>query len=203
MKNLNLKQQAVTTSTLKKGAFLMCMLLPLQQAVADEWSGNVSGFLGQKALDDKDWGQQDQQGAVGIMIDFKKKQWPVSIAIDLVGSGDEDKSSASIKEALASEIQLGVRKIYEPETSSFKPYISGGISFMNVELRNKDRATGLTNLDEDSAVGYWVSAGSYVQISKHFQVGLDVRYSQADVNLSGKERTAGGVQSAVLAGFHW
>ena len=69
MKTLNLEKAAIAT--------LLVLALPIAQA--DEWTGNIGGFIGSKHLDDNDWGSLDNQDALGFVLDVEKKSWPVSI----------------------------------------------------------------------------------------------------------------------------
>lgn len=81
--------------------------------------------------------------------------------------------------------------------------MGGGLALVSIEMRDKDRNSSLSRIEDDSAIGGWVGVGSYVEISEHFQIGFDVRYSEAEVNLFDKDRKIGGVQSALMAGYHW
>jgi opacity protein-like surface antigen len=138
-----------------------------------------------------------------MIADFKTDSAPVSIAIDLIGSGDEDKSGNSNKEAYSAALHLGVRKVFDDGNATFKPYLGGGLALINVEMRDKNRATSTSRIEDDSATGFWVGVGSYIEINEHFQVGVDLRYSEADVTLFDVERQAGGLHTAIVAGYHW
>ena len=66
-------------------------------ANANEWTGNVNFFLGQKTLDEDDWAPLDKQGEFGVLVDFKQQNWPVSIAIDFLGSADDGTDSRRLE----------------------------------------------------------------------------------------------------------
>jgi opacity protein-like surface antigen len=189
------------SSILKKAAISTLLLLSLSAAHAGDWSGNVSGYLGHKSLDDKDWPQLDSQFAIGVLFDIKKQDWPVSIALDIIGSGDVHEDGSQKDEGLTGEYHLGVRKIFELPNYSIKPYLGGGIAFVHAKIKDKDGST--TRSEDDDAIGGWIGGGMYVGLTPHFNLGLDVRYSKAEVTLFDKDREAGGMLAGVTAGYHW
>ncbi len=87
------------SSNLKKVIQSAILILIVPVAQAGEWTGSFSGFLGQKSLDDNDWPQHDEQNSVGLLVDFKQINWPVSIAFDAFGTGDEKKHGSVKQEA--------------------------------------------------------------------------------------------------------
>ena len=192
MKTLNLRQTALSS--------LLVLILPTA-AFAGNWSGNVSGYLGQKSLEEDDWSALDQQVSLGVLFDIKQTHWPVSLALDLIGSGDVDKQGSLKDEGTTIENHLGVRKIFTLPNSSIEPYIGGGVSFVQAEIKNKNGSTTIS--DDDSDVGYWVGGGAYIPLNPHFNLGLDVRYSDAEVTLFNQEREAGGLHAGITAGYHW
>ena len=196
------------SSTFNKVTITSLLLLSLSVVQAgetqqgDQFSGNVSGYLGQKTLDDKDWSKLDQQGSLGIISDFKKESWPVSIAVDLIVSGNIEETGPLEDLGGSLETHLGVRKIFELSNSSFQPYVGGGVSFVTAGLEHKNNGKRISK-DDDSAAGYWVGTGMYYAVSEHFNLGFDVRYSDADVTLFDVKRKAGGIHSGITVGYHW
>lgn len=179
------------------------LMLGTTHAQGDEWTGNISGIIGQKDLEEKDWPEHDEHGAIGMLLDVKKKDWPISIAIDLFGTGDEDKSSNPRYEGYTAEANIGLRKIFQLpiQNCRLRPYIGGGIALINAE--EKMTTTQLTRSDEDSDTGYWLGIGSYYTVSERFHVGIDVRYSEAQVDLFEEEREVGGMMSGITVGYRW
>jgi len=196
------------TSKILNATLSSVLLLTVSAAQADgiqednAFTGNVSGFLGQKSLEDKDWGSLDEQGSLGVISDFKKESWPVSIAVDLIVSGDVEEVGVLEDFGGSLETHLGVRKIFEISDSSFQPYIGGGASLITASIEHKISGSRVSKSD-DSATGYWVGAGMYYAMNDHFNIGVDVRYSEADVTIFDVERKAGGVYSGITAGYHW
>lgn len=191
MKNFNLKKTLAATA----------LLLALPIAQASDWTGNVGGSIGSKQLDDNDWSSQDSQGSLGFMLDIKKKSWPVSITYDLILSGDVNENGSVKDEAGTVENQFGIRKTFELEDSKVRPYFGGGVTFVSAEIKNKTATTSVK--DDDDGTGVWIGAGLYVGVTESFDIGFDVRYSEAEVTLFDQNLEAGGTRCAATASYHW
>lgn len=194
--------------TFSKAAISSLLLLSLSAVQAaevsqdDKFTANLSGYLGQKSLDNNDWGTLDGQGALGVTFDFKKQSWPVSIVVGLVASGDVEETGALKTEAYTIENRIGVRKNFYSENSSFSPYIGGGLALVSAEIRNKNNGV-VTSKNDDDATGAWVGAGINFAATDHFIIGFDVSYTEADVTIFNVERKAGGTHTGITAGYHW
>ena len=185
---------------MKRNILVVVLMLFFVNANANEWTGNLNFFLGQKTLDSEDWDFLDKQPEFGVLVDFKQQDWPVSIAIDFLGSADDGTESGVFVEGQTSEINLGVRKIWGVAGSSIRPYIGGGLALINAEIK----ATGFTSVsDDDSGTGVWFGGGIYWTLGQSFNIGLDLRYSQADVTLFGTDGEAGGTHAGLMLGYHW
>ena len=178
----------------------------LTEAQQGEWTGNVNIFLGAKALDEDDWSPADEQGEFGIKVDFRPKSWPVNIAIDFLGSSGEgtaydpySRLTINLKSNIT-ELNVGIRKIWD-NFPHVRPFIGGGLSFMNAEAEGS--ALGVTVSDSDTATGIWLGGGVYWTLSEHFNLGLELMYSSAKVEIFGVDADAGGGHFGVLAGYHW
>jgi len=136
-----------------------------------------------------------------VIADFGKQSWPVSIAADLIFSATVHESGVIEDTGGTVETHLGARKIFILENSSFRPYVGGGVALVNAILENEN--AGVTVDDDDRAVGAWFGAGTYYAVTPSFNIGLDVRYSKAEVTLFDKEREAGGLNAGITAGYHW
>ena len=200
MKNLT----TVSTITSTALSTLLFMAMPAAYAEdtqADGWTGNVSGYVGHKSVDDKDWPNLDSQASVGVISDFGKRSWPVSIAADLLFAGTVHESGVNEDTGGTMEIHLGARKIFTLENSSFRPYVGGGVALVSAMLENEN--AGVVVDDDDTAIGAWVGAGTYYAVTPSFNIGVDVRYSKAEVTIFDKEREAGGLNAGITAGYHW
>ena len=169
----------------------------------DDFTGNISGLLGQKSLDDKDWGELDSQGSLGMILDFKKQSWPVSIAVDVIIAGNEERQGDVKTQGGTLETDIGVRKIFEISGSSFRPYIGGGVALIGANVRNRTDGQSGSLQDDDTVIGTWVGGGVYYAATKQFNIGLDLRYSQGEVTIFDKDLEAGGFNTGISAGYHW
>jgi hypothetical protein len=161
-----------------------------------DWTGNVNFFLGAKALDEDEWEPGEEQTEFGVEIDFRQQNWPVSIAIDLLFAADEDDFAGFDVESKTSELNIGVRKIWD-KSPLVRPFIGGGVSFITGEFE----AFGVS--EDDSAMGLWIGGGVYWTLSEHFNLGLELKVSSAEVTLFGVDANAGGGHFGLLIGYHW
>jgi len=57
--------------------------------------------------------------------------------------------------------------------------------------------------DDDSAFGFWVSAGIYVTLAEHYNIGIQARWSKVDITLFDEDADAGGLHGLLFVGIHW
>ena len=199
---------------MKKITFLViaCFLFSIPNlAICDESTGNVNLFWGTKQLDEDDCAPTDEHDELGILVDYKEKSWPVSIAISYLSSSDEQTADydyyyngvgigTADLERKTTELSLGIRKIWDG-SPSLRPYIGCGIALISAEFEAS--ALGTSVSDDDTATGFWIAGGIYFTISESFNVGFEYRLSQAEVTLFDVEAEAGGTHTGLLFGFHW
>ena len=184
-------------------------LLASSPAHADA-TGNVNFFVGQKSLSSSDWEPVEKQGEFGAVMSFGQKTWPVSIAVDvLVSTDDQDAFDPFIGNYTLTgttyEVDFGVRKVWGKART--RPYIGAGLALLGASAEIESGGASIDG--DDSAVGFWADAGIFWRLGSHFNLGLDVRYSDADVDLdfgSGLVATdvgAGGFSYGLLLGFGW
>ena len=180
------------------GISLIAMVASLagNPVMAGDYDGNVRLAFGQKRLDN-DWNILDRQNEIGMIFDIKQSTWPVSIAFDVFYSG-EDKNIQGTEKGSTSEQHLGVRKIWTINDSKFHPYLGAGIAFIQAdyEVVGSDK-------EGDSGVGGWVGAGVDWHLSSKISLGIDVRYSQADVTILDNDVDAGGLHTLMTLGYRW
>ena len=177
------------------------------------WTGNVNVFIGGKFLDEDDWEPVEEQFEFGLQIDFRPVDWPINLAADISHSRDEGSEYVLIYdpwfgyigmdvdlEATTTEVNLGIRYIYE-ELPYVRPFIGGGPALIWVDTEGT--ALGITVSDDDWGLGFWIGGGAYVTLAKHFNLGAQVRYSWAKVELFDEKFQAGGWHLGGLVGFHW
>lgn len=166
---------------------------------ANEWSGNANLFFGQKILEEENWGDADEQTEFGGLVDFKQSHWPVSIAIDILGSKDFLDFTT---EGSTTEFDIGVRKIWDAENGAIRTYIGGGLAFISAEITSGGFFNNSVSQD-DSGTGIWFGGGINWTLGQHYNLGIDLRYSQADVTLFDENVDAGGTQVGMILGYHW
>jgi len=173
------------------------------------WSGNVNFFLGLKLLDEDDWKPVDEPLEGGILLDFKQNRWPVSIAVDILHADTDKNISVAVSdfgsfslnmESKTTELNVGIRKIWDT-LEYVRPFIGGGVAIIKAEVGGT--ALGVSVSENDTAVGGWIDAGIYLTLAEHFNIGLDARWSKAEVDLFGVTGEAGGWHIGGLVGFHW
>jgi len=156
------------------------------------------------------WEPADRHGEWGILLDFRPKNWPVNIALDFLKSDGDDTDSwpffhSTEIEGKTTEINIGIRKIIE-NRPAIRPYIGGGLAYINGEYRKTiNWFSGGTSIliGEDDGIGIWIDAGLYFTLAKHFNIGFDIRYSWAEITISGVDVNAGGLHAGLIFGFHW
>lgn len=196
---------------MKKSVFLLATSLSLilpGAACAAGWTGNLNGFIGGKALDDNDW-FADEQAEVGARLDFRRTNWPISIATDVhFSSGDFNGyvffPSSGVRyykeDVETCEFNVGVRKYWDA-VSNMHPFVGGGLAY--VQLDAKGTVDGTTSLsDKGNGVGVWLNGGITWTLNA-FNIGFDVRYTQAEVGLDAGDFEGGGGHAGVLLGYHW
>lgn len=173
------------------------------------WTGNANLTLGAKALEKDDWEPVEDQGEVGIRVDFRPVEWPVNLVVDLSISSGEDEETAFVPgvgffkaefDARTIEWNLGVRKIWEG-APHVRPYIGGGLAIIHAKVEAK--FGGFSVDDDDTGLGFWLGGGVYWTLARHFNIGFDLRYSYAEVSLFGEDVNAGGGHAGLLLGYHW
>ena len=187
------------------GILLSQALLPGRSAAQETgWTGNANFLLGAKALEKTEWEPAEEQAEFGAEADFRKRDWPVSLAIDLLGAAGEGRVYTSLGEAKfeseTSEFSLGIRKVWDG-APHVRPYIGAGITLAKATARLS--LAGITLEDSDNGTGYWLGGGVYWTLSESFNIGLELRSSSAKANLFGQEVKAGGGHFGLLLGYHW
>jgi len=171
-----------------------------QSFAAGDWNVNTNLTAGAKALNEDDWEPLESQTEIGFNVDFGKKTWPFNIDIGLLASTKKDDFYGADAEGTTTELRAGIRKIWEP-TATMRPYISGGLALIGAEIKLSDGDDEVSA--DDEAVGGYVSGGIYWTMAKHLNLGFEVGYSKATVDLAGYEGDGGGGHALFLVGYHW
>jgi len=148
----------------------------------------------------------------GLMTSIGDADWPVEIAVDFLfafSSGEEEvvvedplgNDQARIEiEAGTIETHVGVRKWWDSGPRSI--FLGGGLGIFLAERTETDRDDVSLNV-EDEAFGLWVDCGMTWRVASKWSVGLELRYSHAQVDLFDDDLDAGGVHLGILAGRDW
>lgn len=171
--------------------------------------GNINALLGQKELDKSysDTENIQEQDMLGLMMDWGAEGWPINIALDVVDSSKDTNDESFNVDVDGSTLAIdgGVRW-YFVKNRSWEPYVGGGVSYISGEVK-----TSGDNNDvefDDSTVGYWVNGGIKWVIGEHFNLGGDVRWEKAELDVEDDlgnpvDVEAGGLGYAVLLGYRW
>jgi len=186
---------------------------------------NLNFVLGGKFLDADDWPVGDSQGALAFLSTFGPRSWPVQVAIDVVGSGTaEDSFNISRpgieihgEEVVQStfEIDVGVRKIWR--VGNARPFVGGGLAIIwgqqehaiffpplfDDEGRELLPRPPVIVTESDEAPGGWVDGGIFWRLGERFNLGLEARFSAADLSFSGRDIQGGGVSLGLILGWGW
>lgn len=181
----------------------VCMMV--SHVYADGPSNNINFLIGQKTLDSDDWGDFDEQAAFGIFCDFKGQDWPVSIAIELIGSAKEDDNLTGS----TGEFSVGVKKIWESTGTPIKPFVGIGLSSVAAKFEYEDDYYDETYSSDGTGLGYFMEGGVYFTIGENLNLGALVRYSYANITIDDIEEVddfdinGGGTLAGIFIGYHW
>jgi len=197
-------------------AIMLCLVLSIPSRALCEtdketksWSGNVNLFLGEKFLDKDDWEPMEKRFEAGLLMDVKHRGVPFSIALDVLYAQDKaDISSIDLGigpfctdvESRIMEFDVGVRKIWECPYN-IRPFVGIGLANIIGEIRAESFGSSVS--DKDLGYGMWADIGAYVTLTERFNIGVEARWSNVQINLYGAEARVGGWHVGVLTGMHW
>lgn len=173
------------------------------------WTANANLFIGAKFLEGDNWEPLDRPAEVGVLLDFRPKNWWINFAIDFLYARDQEDidvmdlgiGTYTVKvESQVMEFNLGLRKIWE-SSEYIRPFIGGGMAIINGRIESS--TMGVSAADEDTGLGFWVDTGLYVIFSKRFNFGIEGRWSKAEVDLYDRDARVGGWHIGTIFGLHW
>lgn len=186
---------------------------------------NLNFVLGSKLLDSNDWPVADNQGSIAFLSTFGSSSWPVQVAIDILGSasgstavlypepGVEIRGNDLVDSTF--ELGVGVRKIWRAGRA--RPFVGGGLAVIwgqqEVEFLPPPPADGEGNehvpfpplvlSEDDEAPGVWIDGGIFWRLGRMFNIGLEARYSRAELSFAVREVEAGGFNLGLILGWGW
>jgi hypothetical protein len=171
--------------------------------------GNINARIGQREMDESFSDTEDiqEQDMLGLMMDWGAEGWPINIALDIVtGSKDTNDENFNVNvDGSTLAIDGGVRW-YFVKNRSWEPYVGGGVAYISGEVDTSGENNDLEF--DDSTVGYWLNGGIKWVIGEHFNLGGDVRWEKAELDVEDDlgnptDVEAGGLGYAVLLGYRW
>ncbi len=172
--------------------------------------GNINLLIGQKFVNDDaafgfEYYEVEDQPQLGMMFDIKPAGFPIAFAFDLLGSEEESQEFLDPDfgyyraTGRTREIDLGIRFYTPPHI--IRGYFGGGLALVEGELSLDFYGDEIS--EEDDEVGFWVNGGFMCTLARHLNLGIDLRYSEAEVELLGEDVDVGGVSLSGFVGFHF
>jgi opacity protein-like surface antigen len=179
---------------------VLTLLLVAVGSVPAFASGNASFLTGGRSTSHDFWGQKDDQGVGGVMVDFGKDNWPIHLCLSTMSSGsDKGPGSAGL-----SEYAVGIMKIWEVRKGGiFRPYAGAGVAAVSAAFVT-DLGGNEDLVQHDGAGALYADGGVLWRTGKRFNIGAGVRFLISDdIQIGNATGDADYVQFHVLAGFGW
>lgn len=194
-------------------------------AAAARGETNLNFVLGKKFLDSEDWPTDDDQGALSLLSTFGSESWPVQIAIDVLASAASEDSFRISRPGIeirgeeitqsTLELDVGVRKIWR--TGRARPFVGGGLALiwgrqersffvpppLDIEGNEGIPQPSVIVSEEDEAPGLWLDGGIFWRLGRKFNLGLEARFSSAELGFMFRDVQAGGVSLGLILGWGW
>jgi len=186
--------------------FLAAIVFISNQSYAqDPWTGNANFLIGSKALDKDDWEPVESQTELGVDVDFAPRSWPIHLAVGFLQSSDDAKLFDDYGDykfrVTTSELKFGIKKIWDA-APMMHPYVGGGLAMINAKAKLSEIGYGSTS-DDDQAIGLYVNGGIFWTLASYLNLGFELGYSKATVDVYDVDAEAGGGHALFLVGFHW
>ena len=171
--------------------------------------GNINALIGQREMDESFSDTEDiqEQDMLGLMMDWGAEGWPVNIALDIVDSSKDTNDNEFNVNVDGSTLAIdgGVRW-YFVKNRSWEPYVGGGVAYISGKVDTSGENNDLEF--DDSTVGYWLNGGIKWVIGEHFNLGGDVRWEKAELDVEDDlgnptNVEAGGLGYGLLLGYRW
>ena len=161
--------------------------------------GNCLFSVGMRQIEEDYWAPVEDQTLFGFTVCLEPEGSPVGI--EFGGSVSVDYETVFIFDftGVVTEWSVGARYTLDLGDAPVRPYIGGGLSLVDAGL---DVSPGGT-LD-DSAVGFYVHGGVYIETPSSLCIGFDVRYTLGtDLTPGVVEVDADGLAVALTLGWAW
>jgi hypothetical protein len=183
---------------------MLIALLPASAFAQDTLVADFNFLLGNKQVDTGDWGKTlDEQFTTGLETTWRHTRWPVGIAADAMFANAEKRRNEftqdeTLTRASTLELAVGARAIVP--FGAWRPHLGAGVELAQGDVQvirrgDADDAAGA------GGTGVWVSGGVFARLGRTANIGMSVRWSQANVKSSTFEADAGGIVYGVTLGF--
>lgn len=164
----------------------------------------ISLLLGQRSLDEDDWAPVEDQATFAVEYSLENPGAPVGWEVGLAASkedGDVRILNTNVDvEGTTSELYGGVRKSFGEPGATVRPYVGGGLSFINAELEVS--VPGDSESADDSSIAAYAHGGLAFDVSESFFLGVDLRLLfGSDLSIEGFDTDADYTQFAFVLGF--
>ena len=160
----------------------------------DDFFFDVNAFGGRKTMSDSDWEELASQNEVGILGTFGPTSWPIHLALEGYGA----RSAHGNTSTTITEFSTGLRRVFA--LGPVRPFAGAGVGFTRAEYV-VEVSEGEFESESDHGSVIWAGAGAAFRFGKYGNVGLQLRYSAADVTLGPRTVDAGGVHVGVTVGM--
>lgn len=199
----DLRTEEATEATVPEAFRRVLEDLPRRRTTAERWWRvrkpgeeeaaffHASVFGGRKQLDEDEWGPLTPQNEFALNLTGGGAAWPVHVAADWytsLGSHEPTDTTATLM-----EFGLGARRILD--IGRVRPSVGAGVAVSTIRIvqdpdpRRPDAITG-------RGFGPWVDAGVSVRFLTWWDLGVKVRWSQAEVDAESRGKLPAG-------GFHY
>jgi len=185
---------------------LLLLAAGTAEAAAADWQWNLAALAGARELQSDTWRSTNDQYVLGATLDFRRLDWPVSIAFTLADSWQYE--NCARHDSLFScgdwytvgrvrDLTVGARKTWEPGERT-NLFLGAGPSLVTAKLR--DRRSGGPE-GKDTTWGAGLEGGAYWRAGSTFFLGLYVRsVLGANIRFSGERVDADFFEFGVLFG---
>lgn len=161
--------------------------------------GNVVHTLGMRLLNDDRWAPVEDQGQLGVLLDFQIAHSPFYVAAGLQHSSRQETEFGDELTASVADASLGAK--FMPTLGHIRPYF--GIGLASVSAAYEVESSSGDQDDNDGSLAYYYGAGLLVRFG-HFDFGADVRHiAGTDLELFGDDINADSTVISTLFGWGW
>jgi opacity protein-like surface antigen len=162
-------------------------------------AGNANFFFGRKMLAESDWSPVEDQNAYGAEVSFGLADWPMHFAIDVLQSSDTWDDSGLHVKGVTRELDFGARTTWK--IGRTHPYVGGGLAVVYARLEGSFE--GFSAKDDETMVGWWIGGGVFWRVGRALNLGVNARYSRAQVSLFDVNGQGGGTVVGLVVGWGW